>query len=124
MIANAGAQRDEIVIAGGIRHDQALAAAGGFGECGPDRGCPGPYRGVRQMADLQRRLALQPATDVRVGHRGQRMALHAGFRQQPVMHEEVALIERAARAGEGGTDQRQGGVEHGENRLRDGADIA
>src|SRR3546814_7198869 len=51
------------------------------------------------------RLQSQPAANVRVGHRGQRMVLQAAFVEQPVIDEKMPLIDRAPGCGKGRTNQ-------------------
>ena len=50
------------------------------------------------MADALRAVCgFKPAAQIGIGHRRQRMVLHAAFAEQPVADEEVALVDRAAR---------------------------
>jgi hypothetical protein len=50
----------------------------------------------------------EPAADIGVGHRVQRMRLHAGFAEQALADEQMAHEERAAGGGKDRADDRDG----------------
>ena len=83
-------------------------------QCLPAARCP----------TLSLRLPRQPAPDVGVGHRRQRMLLHAGLVQQAVADEQMALIERAAVGGKGRAHKRQRRAELFQQRFGHRADIS
>ena len=70
------------------------------------------------------RLAGEPAAQVRVGHRVERMVLEAGFVEEPVADEEMALVDGAAGGREGRAGDDAVDPERARQRLADRADIA
>ncbi len=60
---------------------------------------PPKNMGRRNMTHGMGRLRGQPAANVSVDHRGQRMILHARFIQQLILHEQMTLIDRTPGSG-------------------------
>ncbi len=82
-----------------------------------------PHRRVGNEPDLSGRLQPQEAADVGVGHRVERMLLHAGCGEQRSVYEEMAVEERAARGREYRADDGAWGAERIDERLGDRHDI-
>ena len=114
------ASRSASVIASATR--SLLAIALGKAQRGLGRSCPQCLQ--RKMPDLEPGLPRQPAPDVGIGHRRQRMLLHAGLVQQAVADEQMPLIERAAVGGKGRANQGQRRAEFSQQRFGHRADIS
>ena len=84
----------------------------------------GAQRREGQVADAHLRLAGEPAAQVGVGHRGERVALHAALAEEPVADEEMALVDRPPGVGEGRADQGHVAPEEVEERRGDRTDVA
>ena len=78
---------------------------------------------MRHMTNRNPRLMRQPPANIRICHWRQRMVFHARLRQEPVMDEEMALIDRPPIGWKGGTYDREGGVQRVEQHFGDRADI-
>ena len=98
------ATRSASAMASTMTRRSPLAAGGG--ERRADGGGARRRRRPGDQADRLLGLASEPAADVGVGHRVQRMVLRPDFVEQPVVDEEVALIDGAAdrRKGRAGDD--------------------
>jgi hypothetical protein len=116
------AQRHKIAVRDRVGHDQPVAVTHGKVERGFSTA---RTQGLElKMADLELCLTGKPSPYVGVGHRRQRMFLHAGFAEQPVADEEVAVVERATVGRKGGANQRQRRIQFLQKRLRHRPDIA
>ena len=69
-------------------------------------------------------LPRQHAHQVGVGHRRQRMVLHAALVEQSAADEQIALIDAARIRRECRTGKREAAAECGDQRIGDGADVA
>ena len=118
-----GAQRQQVGVADGIGHHEA-ASGPGLGREGRRQRRAAAHGVERHMPDVALRLPPQPAPYVGVGHRGQRMLLHAGFAEQPVADEEVTHEQPPPGGGKGRADDGHLGAEQVEQRLGDRPDIA
>ena len=76
------------------------------------------------VTDFRAALAGQPAPQIGVGHRRQRMLLHAAFVEQLVANEEVALIDRPFQRRIGRAHDDAGRSKRVGECVRDRADIA
>jgi len=76
------------------------------------------------MTDPAIALPLEPSTDVGIGHRGQRMMLHAAFVQQAVGDEKMPLINRPSDLRKRRTDHGRVSIQFFGQRLTDRTDIA
>ena len=116
------AEGAEVVVGDGVGDDQPLAARGCLRQrLGAAAGAQGRER---EVADLVAGLAGEPAAQVGVGHRVERMALHAALAEEPVADEEVALVDRAPGVGKGRADEGDVAPEEVEERGGDRPDVA
>src|SRR3954454_7005372 len=79
---------------------------------------------VADVADLQTRLSLQYANEVRIAHWRQRMVAHARFAQQAIADEKMPLIDRAPVLRESRARDRELAAEGVHQGFGDGAYIA
>ncbi len=95
----------------------------------PDRSGSREDGDHRDVPDGAPRLVAEPAPDVGIAHRGQRMVAHARLRQELVGDEEMPLVDRTPRSGKGRADENRGPgaatrFQRLGQRVRDRADIA
>ena len=82
------------------------------------------HRRIADASDLALRLRRQHAHEVGVGHGRERMVLHAGFGQQLVADEQVAVADRAPVLREGRAGNREVRVQRIHQRIGHRTDIA
>ena len=85
---------------------------------------PCPYRARPNQARLGRGLRRQHSAQVRVGHRVERVVLHAAFIQKLVANEQMAIEDRPAIDGQRRAERHPVGAQLLLQRLRHRADIA
>ena len=123
----AGAGRrdgDEVRFADGVDDDEDFAARRGFVERRRDLGRPRRDAGMRDEPDGPPALPGEPAADVGIGHRVERMRAQARLAEQPVADEQMPLIDRAAGGRKGRACRNPGDAEGLGERLADRTDIA
>ena len=112
----------------GVRHriDHSHRRAVGFQgiEALANRCRPFGHRIEFHLAHLARRLRLQHPHQIRVGHRRERMVLHARLGEQQVAHVEIAAENRAAVFGECGAGDGEVGLHRIHQRVGHRADVA
>jgi hypothetical protein len=79
---------------------------------------------VVDQSDLAARLCLHHAHQIRICHRRERVVLHAGFVEQHLADEQVALEDGAPVVGEGGRGDAEVGLQRVHQRLGHRADVA
>ena len=85
---------------------------------------PAATRACGTRPTLPPALPGEPAADVGIGHRVERMRAQARFAEQPVAHEQMTLVDRAAGGRKGRTCRNPGDAEGLGERLADRTDIA
>ena len=101
-----------------------FAARRGFVERRRDLGRPRRDAGMRDEPDGPPALPGEPAADVGIGHRVERMRAQARLAEQPVADEQMTLIDRAAGGRKGRACRNPGDAEGLGERLADRTDIA
>ncbi|MNV17589.1 hypothetical protein D3C71_1083820 [compost metagenome] len=129
----AGQQRQ--IGAGGTEGVQ-IAVRQGIGDCHTDTLSPqfgnfrthlfGPLGNcvVAQQTDIQASLRLQHPNQIGIGHRRQRVMLHARLAEQLILHKQVATKDRPAILRECRAGQGEVATQCGQQRFADLADIA
>ena len=114
----------QILVGDGIDDHDGPACRHFRADTGLDRGSALQHRMERHVTDPVPGLRRQPAADVRIGHRCQRVVLHAGFVEQPIADEQVALEQLPAGGGKDRADDRPVGAELVHQGVDHRADIA
>ena len=118
------AERQQIGIGDRVGDDQAVRRCALQGAT-PPRADPARNVSSGRWPTLSRGLPRQPAPDVGIGHRRQRMLLHAGLVQQTVADEQMALDRSCGRsAGKAGQTTASGAPSCVEQRFGHRPDIA
>ena len=118
------ADPDEILVRHRVDDRQRLAAVRARAQRRVDRLGAFGHDGSRDVADLGTRLQAQPAADVGVGHRRQRMVLHPRLAEQHVSDEQMPLVDGASHRREGGASDDALDAERVRQGLRDRSDVA
>ena len=119
-----GAQAQQVVVGHCIDDGHAHALRAQFGHALLHGLCVARHHAVVDQADRTPGLGLHDPYQVRVGHRCQRMVLHAALIEQRVSDEQVALEHAALVVGKGGRGDREVGAQRVHQRLGHRADVA